>query len=71
MAFLNSCQAPMQYAVDTPGFGFDQGKTLFFRRRTLEHEGVAMLSQLSVTAVMVAVDGSVPFIRSTCLLVNG
>jgi len=32
-AFLNSFQARWQFAVDTIGFGFAQGKTLFFDRR--------------------------------------
>lgn len=43
-AFLNSYQARMQYAVDTLGFGFAQGKTLFFRREDLEHGGLAKLA---------------------------
>jgi ceramide glucosyltransferase len=43
-AFLNSYQARMQYAVDTLGFGFAQGKTLFFRREDLEHGGLARLA---------------------------
>ncbi|WP_421695400.1 ceramide glucosyltransferase [Aestuariivirga sp.] len=43
-AFLNSYQARMQYAVDTLGFGFAQGKTLFFRRADLEHGGFAQLA---------------------------
>ena len=43
-AFLNSYQARMQYAIDTLGFGFAQGKTLFFRREDLEHGGLARLA---------------------------
>jgi ceramide glucosyltransferase len=43
-AFLNSYQARVQYAVDTLGFGFAQGKTLFFRREDLEHGGLARLA---------------------------
>ena len=43
-AFLNSYQASVQYAVDTLGFGFAQGKTLFFRREDLEHGGLARLA---------------------------
>jgi ceramide glucosyltransferase len=42
-AFLNSYQARFQYAVDTLGMGFAQGKTLFFRRETLENGGLARL----------------------------
>ncbi len=43
-AFLNAFQARIQYAVDTLGFGFAQGKTLFFRREDLEHGGLARLA---------------------------
>ena len=43
-AFLNSYQARMQYAIDTLGRGFAQGKTLFFRRADLDHGGFAMLA---------------------------
>ena len=43
-AFLNAYQARIQYAVDTLGFGFAQGKTLFFRREDLEHGGLARLA---------------------------
>lgn len=43
-AFLNTYQARMQYAIDTLGFGFAQGKTLFFRREDLEHGGLARLA---------------------------
>lgn len=44
-AFLNSYQARMQYAVDTLGMGFAQGKTLFFRRADLDHGGFQQLAQ--------------------------
>lgn len=43
-AFLNAYQARMQYTVDTLGFGFAQGKTLFFRREDLAHGGLARLA---------------------------
>jgi ceramide glucosyltransferase len=43
-AFLNGYQARIQYAVDSLGFGFAQGKTLFFRREDLEHGGFAQLA---------------------------
>jgi len=43
-AFLNTYQARFQYAIDTLGFGFAQGKTLFFRRETLEKGGFEMLA---------------------------
>lgn len=43
-AFLNTFQARIQYAVDTLGFGFAQGKTLFFRRETLDNGGFASLA---------------------------
>lgn len=43
-AFLNTYQARIQYAVDSLGFGFAQGKTLFFRRADLEHGGLAKLA---------------------------
>ncbi|MCA3555339.1 glycosyltransferase [Aestuariivirga sp.] len=43
-AFLNSYQARMQYAVDTLGLGFAQGKTLFFRRADLDNGGFALLA---------------------------
>ncbi len=42
-AFLNTYQGRFQYAIDTLGFGFAQGKTLFFRRETLENGGFEML----------------------------
>ena len=43
-AFLNSYQARMQYAIDTLGHGFAQGKTLFFHRADLDHGGFAQLA---------------------------
>jgi ceramide glucosyltransferase len=43
-AFLNAYQARIQYAVDTLGYGFAQGKTLFFHREDLEHGGLARLA---------------------------
>jgi len=43
-AFLNTYQARVQYTVDTLGFGFAQGKTLFFRREDLAHGGLARLA---------------------------
>ena len=42
-AFLNSYQARIQYAVDSIGMGFAQGKTLFFTRGDLEHGGLSQL----------------------------
>ena len=38
-AFLNAYQARWQYASDTLGFGFAQGKTMLFRRRDLDAAG--------------------------------
>src|SRR5581483_2624580 len=38
-AFLNTYQARWQYVVDCCGFGFAQGKTLFWRRADLEAAG--------------------------------
>lgn len=38
-AFLNTYQARWQYASDSIGFGFAQGKTMMFRRRTLSEAG--------------------------------
>lgn len=38
-AFLNTNQARWQLAVDSLGFGFAQGKTLFWRRDLLEQTG--------------------------------
>lgn len=43
-AFLNTYQARFQYVVDALGFGFAQGKTLFFRRETLVNGGFEMLA---------------------------
>ena len=38
-AFLNTYQARWQYAADTLGLGFAQGKTLFYRRADIEAKG--------------------------------
>jgi len=38
-AFLNTYQARWQYAADSIGLGFAQGKTMLFRRGQLEHQG--------------------------------
>jgi ceramide glucosyltransferase len=38
-AFLNTYQARWQYAADTIGLGFAQGKTLFYRRSDIERAG--------------------------------
>lgn len=38
-AFLNTYQARWQYAADTLGLGFAQGKTLFYRRSDLDAAG--------------------------------
>ncbi len=38
-AFLNTYQARWQYAADTIGLGFAQGKTMLWRRETLERAG--------------------------------
>jgi ceramide glucosyltransferase len=38
-AFLNTYQARWQYAADTFGFGFAQGKTMLWRRADLERAG--------------------------------
>jgi ceramide glucosyltransferase len=38
-AFLNTYQARWQYAADTIGLGFAQGKTLFYRRSDIEAAG--------------------------------
>ncbi len=44
-AFLNSYQARWQYAADSIGLGFAQGKTMLFRRELLEsHGGIAALA---------------------------
>jgi ceramide glucosyltransferase len=42
-AFLNTYQARVQYAIDTFGFGFAQGKTLCFHRQDLERGGLESL----------------------------
>ncbi len=41
---LNAFQARVQYAADSLGFGFAQGKTLFFARRMLENGGFEALA---------------------------
>jgi ceramide glucosyltransferase len=41
---LNAYQVRIQYAVDTLGFGFAQGKSLMFRRRDLERGGFEELA---------------------------
>jgi ceramide glucosyltransferase len=38
-AFLNTYQATWQYAADSVGFGFAQGKTMLWRRDVLERAG--------------------------------
>jgi ceramide glucosyltransferase len=38
-AFLNTYQARWQYCADTLGFGFAQGKTLFYRKSDVEAAG--------------------------------
>lgn len=38
-AFLNTYQARWQYAADTIGLGFAQGKTLYFHRADIEYAG--------------------------------
>lgn len=38
-AFLNTYQARWQYAADSIGFGFAQGKTMLFRRDMLDSQG--------------------------------
>ncbi len=43
-AFLNSYQARIQYAVDSLGMGFAQGKTLFFHKADLMNGGLARLA---------------------------
>ena len=43
-AMLNTYQARIQYAVDTLGCGFAQGKTLMFRRGDLERGGFEALA---------------------------
>jgi ceramide glucosyltransferase len=44
-ALLNATQARFQYAADSLGFGFAQGKTLFFNRKTLENGGFEALGR--------------------------
>jgi ceramide glucosyltransferase len=43
-AFLNAHEAKWQYAVDTLGLGFCQGKTLFLNRSVLGDRGLAALA---------------------------
>jgi ceramide glucosyltransferase len=43
-AFLNTYQGRVQYAVDALGFGFAQGKTLFFRKADLDRGGFGFLA---------------------------
>jgi len=43
-AMLNAYQVRIQYAVDTLGSGFAQGKSLMFRRRDLERGGFEALA---------------------------
>ena len=43
-AFLNTFEARWQYAVDTIGLGFCQGKTLFLKRSVLGARGIAALA---------------------------
>ena len=43
-AFLNTFEARWQYAVDTFGFGFAQGKTLFYRKSDLDRTGMRELA---------------------------
>ena len=51
-AFLNTYQARFQYAVDTLGFGFAQGKSMLWNRNVLERAGGirALGSQLAEDA---------------------
>lgn len=51
-AFLNTYQARWQYAADTLGLGFAQGKTMVFRRRDLEAAGglIALGAELAEDA---------------------
>lgn len=51
-AFLNTCQARWQYAADSIGLGFAQGKTMLFRRDLLERQGgiAALASELAEDA---------------------
>lgn len=43
-AFLNTYEARWQYAVDTFGHGFAQGKTLFYRKCDLDRSGMRELA---------------------------
>ncbi len=43
-AFLNTYEARWQYAVDTFGMGFAQGKTLFYRKSDLDRSGMRELA---------------------------
>jgi ceramide glucosyltransferase len=43
-AFLNTFEARWQYAVDSFGFGFAQGKTLFYRKSDLDRTGMRELA---------------------------
>ena len=43
-AFLNTYEARWQYAVDTVGQGFAQGKTLFYRKADLDRSGLRDLA---------------------------
>lgn len=51
-AFLNTYQARWQYAADSVGLGFAQGKTMLFRRDILESQGgiTALASELAEDA---------------------
>lgn len=51
-AFLNTYQARWQYAADSLGFGFAQGKNMVFRRRDLEAAGgfIALGSEVAEDA---------------------
>ncbi|MBN9260044.1 MAG: glycosyltransferase [Hyphomicrobium sp.] len=51
-AFLNTYQARWQYAADSLGLGFAQGKTMLFRRDVLENQGgiAALGSELAEDA---------------------
>jgi ceramide glucosyltransferase len=51
-AFLNTYQARVQYAVDTFGFGFAQGKSMLWNRNILERAGGirALASELAEDA---------------------
>lgn len=42
--FLNTYEARWQYAVDTVGMGFAQGKTLFYRKADLDRSGMRELA---------------------------